>query len=108
MNAIISSARTDTPGGLWSPKLGGSFEEFTPLANKGNADASGSEFYVSCGKADIRELGGFLRVFFTDVEVVKRPILVTEEYKTELLAKFEATQKAMGLAIEEEVNSQFW
>ena len=85
MYPLLSRDRADSAGGLWSSKFGGQFEEFTP--NPSNTDGSTKEFYI-IGKADIRELGGYLRVFHSDIKIVKRPIVITDDYKAGLLAKY--------------------
>jgi len=68
----------DLPGGVWAPKVGGVFEE---------GDPSSTHFYVT-GKVDIKELAGHLKLFFEDVKIVKRKLLLSEKEKDELKSKY--------------------
>ncbi len=59
------------PGGSWTNKLGGEFQE---------GDTATKFFFE--GRADIKELGGHLKIFFKDVSIIKRPFILTENHMT--------------------------
>ena len=69
MIPIISEKRTISSDGLWSNKMCGSFEE---------GDSSLTKFIIE-GHADIKELGGHLRIFFKEVHIRKRPFILTDD-----------------------------
>ena len=70
------------PGGSWTNKLGGEFQD---------GDASTTFFFE--GRADIKELGGHLRIFFKDIAVIKRPMEVPEARKAEMLENYRKERK---------------
>ena len=75
MQPVIAPRRVLLDGGTWTPKVAGGFED-------GHADAE----FVFEGRAEIKELGGHLKVFFHDIEAVKKKITLTKE-ETEAIEK---------------------
>jgi len=78
MIPIVTTKRVELPGGVWTPKVGGEFEE---------GDPGTTHFYIS-GRVDGKELAGHLKLFFTDTKIVKRQLLLTEKEKDELRSKY--------------------
>ena len=78
MIPCVTTKRVDIPGGVWAPKVSGMFEE---------GDPASTHFFVT-GKVDIKELAGHLKLFFEDVKIVKRKMLLTDKEKEELKAKY--------------------
>jgi hypothetical protein len=62
MYPVVFSSRVDAPGGLWTPKIGGTFQE---------GDPSLTSFFIE-GRADMKELAGHLRIYFQDVTFLQR------------------------------------
>ncbi len=89
MIPITSRGRVEMPGGSWTNKMGGEFQE---------GDTTTKFFFG--GRADIKELGGHLRIFFKDIALTRRPFVVTdaqmlvfrERYKEERKKRREAYQ----------------
>jgi hypothetical protein len=83
MIPTICHARTQTADGLWATKMGGVFEE---------GDPSITPFHLE-GTADIKELGGHLRIFFRKVIIVRRLFATTDALKASLLRDFQDQKK---------------
>jgi Leucine-rich repeat (LRR) protein len=83
MIPVICKARTETNDGLWANKMGGEFEE---------GDAALTKFTVE-GRADIKELGGHLRVFFSDIKLKKRIFVLTEPIRAKMLEDYYEEKK---------------
>lgn len=71
MKPIVFQKRVEIPGGLWSDKVGGAFQE---------GDPSKTTFYIE-GKCDIKERAGRLRLFFQNISLTKRRVIVSNEAK---------------------------
>lgn len=67
----------------WSPKLTGNLREGDPAL---------TSFTIE-GRAEIRELGGHIRLFLRDIKVVKRPLVITDKLKDELRQRVEEEKK---------------
>jgi Leucine-rich repeat (LRR) protein len=78
MHPVVFTSRVYEPGGLWTPKIGGVFVE---------GDPASSSYYVE-GKVDIREMADHLKVFFEDIKIVKRKIVLLERQREEITAKY--------------------
>lgn len=75
MIPVLSETRALSRDSLWTNKMRGDFEEGDPaLAH-----------FIIHGGADIKELGGHLRIFFRDVQIMKRPFILTEDVRKQLL-----------------------
>lgn len=75
---IIAPKRLEIKGGMWTPKVGGEFQE---------GDPSTTGYYIQ-GKAEIKELAGYLKLFCTDVKLVRRKLLLSEREKSTLKATY--------------------
>ena len=62
MLPIVQPKRVEITGGLWTPKIGGNFEEGDPKKTK---------FYIS-GNAEIKGLSGQLKLFIKGVDIIMR------------------------------------
>ena len=62
MIPIIEKRRTTIPGGTWTPKVGGIFEEGDPKKTA----------YLIKGSAEIRDRGGQLKLFCKGIKIEKR------------------------------------
>lgn len=80
MRAAIGRMRVDIPGGMWAPKVSGEFQEGDPVT---------TAFFVE-GKVEIKELAGHLKLFFTDVKLVKRKLFLTNKEKEDITKKYMA------------------
>lgn len=89
MLPVVFNSRTTIPGGLWTPKLAGDFEEADPTAGR---------FYVE-GRAEIKELAGHLKLFFKDIALIERRMIISDEEKQEII-NIEA-QKLLDVLIAE-------
>ena len=69
MIPLVVPKRAEILGGLWTPKVNGSFEDGDPLR---------TTYYIS-GSAEIKELNGCLKLFFQDVRIGFRKSLKAEE-----------------------------
>ena len=78
MNPVVFQKRVDSPGGLWSDKVGGEFQE---------GDPSKTTFYVE-GKCEIKERAGRLRMFFQNVTLVKRRVIISDAEKEAFLKTY--------------------
>lgn len=78
MNPVVFQKRVDIPGGLWSDKVGGEFQE---------GDPSKTTFYVE-GKCEIKERAGRLRMFFQNVTLVKRRVIISDAEKEAFLKTY--------------------
>lgn len=83
MHPIVFSSRVDKPGGLWTPKIGGIILEGDP--NKTS--------FVIEGRVEIKEFSDHLRLFFQDVEIVQRKIIIREDEKNKIIERYHATKK---------------
>ena len=83
MISVLAKARTETTDGLWANKMGGDFEEGDPAI---------TAFSIQ-GRADIKELGGHLRVFFKDIIIKRRIFVLTETIRTKMLADYYEEKK---------------
>ena len=88
MIPLICKARTETIEGKWTNKMGGAMEEGDPTITK---------FYFE-GRADIKELGGHLRIFFKDIIIKPRLFVLTELLRAKLLTDFYEERKKKRLA----------
>ena len=88
MIPVISKHRIESVDGLWTTKMGGSFDE---------GDSAQTSFFYE-GRADIKELGGHLKLFIKDLAVLQRPLVVTEQLKVKLLAEYREDRKKKKLA----------
>ena len=61
MQAVVAPKRVLLEGGTWTPKVSGTIED-------GHAD---SEFVFE-GRMEIKELGGHLKMFFNDIQSIKK------------------------------------
>lgn len=61
MKPVVFRERAAIPGGLWSPKLNGTFEE---------GDAKTDIFFI--GSASIKQFSDLFKLFFTEVDIVDR------------------------------------
>ncbi len=84
MKPLVFHKRTQISGGLWTPKLGGEFQE--------GGDANSNKHYVQ-GRAEIKELNGSLRIFFEDVKIIQRPIILSEDVKNQLTQQYREQKK---------------
>ena len=73
MIPLVFPKRVNIPGGLWTSKLFGEFEEGDPVK---------TNFYFS-GRVDVKLFGGNLRLFFTDIAIVKNAMANPESGITE-------------------------
>ena len=78
MNPVVFQKRVDIPGGLWSDKVGGEFQE---------GDPSKTTFYVE-GKCEIKERAGRLRMFFQNITLVKRRVIISDVEKEAFLKTY--------------------
>lgn len=83
MIPVVCKTRTETIDGLWTNKLGGVFEEGDPAL---------TNFTIE-GRADIKELGGHLRIFFKDIQIKRRLFVLTDAIKTRLLTEYYEDKK---------------
>lgn len=94
MQPVISHSRVHLPSGLWTPKLSGDFEEGDPLSTR---------FSVS-GHVDIKELGGHLRLFMTNVVVKQRKILLSDKEKQKIAKQYRDAKRKIRL---EELKAEY-
>jgi hypothetical protein len=81
MQPVLSRKRPDIKGGVWTPKVGGVFQEGDP-----------NQSFLIKGRADIKELGGHLKLFMTEVKIEMRKVYLSteqqeaikQEYRTEM------------------------
>lgn len=99
MIPVLSETRALSKDSLWTNKMRGDFEEGDPaLAH-----------FIIRGGAEIKELGGHLRIFFRDVQIMKRPFILTEDVRKQLLnthrlEKLAKKRQAYHLSDEEAVS----
>lgn len=75
MHPIVFASRVEISGGLWTLKIGGSFQEGDPSVTKFSIE----------GRADIKELANkYLRLFFEDVKFTQRKIILTHQEKQKI------------------------
>ena len=86
MNVVVASERLNILGGVWTPKLSSTFQE---------GDVS-HPFHVE-GKVEIKELGGHMKLFMTDMKIEKHPLHLLEADKDEIREEY---RKSMQLKIE--------
>ena len=84
MKPIVFQKRVEIPGGLWSDKLGGAFQE---------GDPAKTSFYVE-GRCEVKERAGRLRLFFQDVKLVKRRVVISDAEK-EAFVKLYRTERGI-------------
>ena len=84
MIPVISRERINLPGGLWAPKVGGDLQE-------GDLTAK----FTITGRMDIRELGGLLRLFATDIKLIQKKITLTEKEKKKISDNYHAVVKKL-------------
>lgn len=82
MIPLISRERINLPGGLWAPKVGGDLQEGDMAAK-----------FTITGRMDIRELGGLLRLFATDIKLIQKKITLTEKEKKKISDNYHAVVK---------------
>ena len=78
MIPIIYPVRVNIVGGLWSSKLGGEFQDGDPNRSS----------HIIQGRADIKELGQNLRLFFNEVKIRQRRIILTNDDKLAIANKY--------------------
>lgn len=83
MLPVICKARTETVDGLWTNKMGGEFEEGDPALTA----------FTFEGRADIKELGGHMRIFFNSINIKRRLFILTDSIKTKLLTDYYEEKK---------------
>ena len=81
MNSVLSNKRLDITGGMWTPKVGGPFQE---------GDAS--QTFLVKGRADIKELGGHLKLFMENIEVETRKVYLSEEEEQKIKEDYRASK----------------
>ena len=86
MNVVVASERLNILGGVWTPKLISSFQE---------GDVS-HPFHVE-GRVEIKELGGHMKLFMTDMSIEPHPLNLLEEDKEEIKTEY---RKQFQLKIE--------
>jgi Leucine-rich repeat (LRR) protein len=91
MIPLVVGKRANIKGGLWTPKVMGEFEEGDP--NKSN-------LYIS-GFAEIKELNGSLKLFFSDTRINLRKLTPPESDE-----KGEDTSQTETASLSESVTSQ--
>ena len=74
MQHIVVRKRALIPGGLWTPKVHGEFDE---------GDPAKTSFFIA-GQADIKEMSGQLKLFFNDVRLINRQDKVAQEGEEKL------------------------
>lgn len=79
MNAIVASERLNILGGVWTPKLAGVFQE----------GDTAHPFHVE-GKCELKELGGHMKLFMSDMKIVQHKLNLGQEEKDEILADYRA------------------
>lgn len=67
----------------WSPKLNGDLREGDPLLTTFTID----------GRAEVRELGGHLRLFLRNIKVTKRPLQITDKLRDEFRRRYQEENK---------------
>ena len=67
----------------WSPKLNGDLREGDPLLTSFTID----------GRAEVRELGGHLRLFLRNIKVTKRPVQITDKLRDEFRKRYQEEKK---------------
>eukprot|EP01036_Dinobryon_divergens_P032985 gene32984-42679_t len=67
----------------WSPKLNGDLREGDPLL---------TTFTIE-GRAEVRELGGHLRLFLRNIKVTKRPVQITDKLRDEFRKRYQEEKK---------------
>jgi len=77
MIPLVFPKRANIPGGLWTTKLFGEFEE---------GDPAKTNFHFT-GRVDVKLFGGNLRLFFADVVLVKNSMVVPESDSQEMGSK---------------------
>jgi hypothetical protein len=88
MIPVVHKNRANIPGGLWSDKVGGPFLE---------GDPGMTAFFVE-GRCEMKELHSNLRLFFNEIKLTKRKVIVTEAQKQTFLESYRelmAKQKAL-------------
>jgi len=95
MIPITSRGRVEMPGGSWTNKMGGEFQE----------GDSATKFFFE-GRADIKELGGHLKIFFKDIAIIKRPFVVTEALMTSFREQYNDERKKRRAAAYGEDNAE--
>lgn len=99
MIPVLSETWALSKDSLWTNKMRGDFEDGDPaLAH-----------FIIQGGAEIKELGGHLRIFFRDVQIMKRPFILTEDVRKQLLnthhlEKLAKKRQAYHLSDEEAVS----
>jgi hypothetical protein len=87
MQPIVFPSRANLPGGLWTDKLGGEFIEGDPASTK---------IFIE-GRCDVREFHMNQRLFFEDIKLTKRKVIVSDAEKESFLVRYrELIAKQMG------------
>ena len=80
MKPLVFPKRVDIPGGLWSDKVGGDFQE---------GDPAKTNFFVE-GRCEIKERAGRLRMFFQNIRLKKRRIVISDADKEAFIKTYRA------------------
>lgn len=78
MKPIVIPKRVTIPGGLWSNKVSGDFQE---------GDPSKTSFFVE-GNVEIKELAGQSRLFFQNVQLTKRRIIFNDKERLSFITTY--------------------
>ena len=79
MDAVVAPERLNIVGGVWTPKLSGSFQE-------GEVSLP---FHIE-GKCELKELGGHMKLFLTDMKIETHQMHLLQEEKDEVLSEYRA------------------
>ena len=83
VNRVQQSKGQKSIDSQWSPKLNGDLRE---------GDPSLTSFTIE-GRAEVRELGGHLRLFLRNIKLLKRPLQVTDKLRDDFRKRYRDEQK---------------
>jgi hypothetical protein len=78
MKPIVIPKRVTVPGGLWSNKVSGDFQE---------GDPSKTPFFIE-GSVEIKELASHSRLFFHEIHLTKRRIVFTDKERSAFFSTY--------------------